>query len=68
VLERENFRTPHRTEVDVRGGSVRERKVVVEKDADASRSELWRADERQAYKIKRSRVRLRVSDVIFVTS
>jgi hypothetical protein len=50
----------HRTEVGVRGGSVREQKVVVEKDADASRSEPWRAEERQAYNIKRSRVRLRV--------
>jgi len=50
------------------GGSDRERKVVVEKDADASRSEPWRAEERQAYNIKRSRVRLRVSDVIFVMS
>ncbi len=47
-------------------GSVRERKVVVEKDADASRSEPWRAEERQAYIIKWSRVRLRVSDVMFV--
>jgi hypothetical protein len=49
-------------------GSVRERKVVVEKDADASRSEPWRAEERQAYIIKWSRVRLRVSDVMFVMS
>jgi hypothetical protein len=47
-------------------GSVRERKVVVEKDADASRSEPWRAEERQAYIIKWSRERLRVSDVMFV--
>jgi hypothetical protein len=47
-------------------GSVRERKVVVEKDADASRSEPWRAEERQAYIIKWSQVRLRVSDVMFV--
>jgi hypothetical protein len=47
-------------------GSVRERKVVVEKDADASRSEPWRAEERHAYIIKWSQVRLRVSDVMFV--